>query len=128
MIDGPKMFLAVRLALSLLSTGKAAYVFIHDTPKGTTERSFLDLFMPECRFSDHRGVAEVTHDMDREVGEMLPVEQKLEGFHGNFGYGFTLACIPHVKNRSYHYLLVMALVYDIAARLRRSVLRFLSTK
>jgi len=41
-IDGPKMFLAVRLALRLLASGKVTGVFIHDTTKPDL-RSYLPL-------------------------------------------------------------------------------------
>lgn len=114
-IDGPKMFRAVRLALSLLSTGKVTHVFLHDVSKSTPERRFLDLCMPEARFSDQREVALVTHKADL-PDTHIPDAQKIGGFSGNFGYGFSLGCLPYIKGRSYTLLLAAAVFYDLYSR------------
>lgn len=114
-IDGPKMFRAIRLALSLLSTGKATHVFLHDVSKSTPERKFLDLFMREARFSDQREVAMVTHEVDM-PDTHIPEAQKIGGFAGEFGYGFSLGCLPYVKGRSYALLLMAAILFDVYSR------------
>ena len=52
LIDGPKEFRALKLALRLLATGKPAGVFLHDFGRGTTERTFVERHFPGARFSD----------------------------------------------------------------------------
>lgn len=121
-IDGPKMFRAIRLALSLLATKKVTHVFLHDVSKSTPERKFLDMFMPECRFSDQYDIATVTHKVDV-PNDHIPPEQRLGGFEGQFGYGYSLGCIPYVRNRSYGVLMIMAIIYDILARMARKFSR-----
>lgn len=125
-IDGPKMFLAIRLALKLLATKKVAYVFVHDVSKTTPERAFLDRFMPECRFSDNRTVAEVTHVVDHDAERVIPGPQRLGGFSGDFGYGFSLAAMPYVKGRSYRLLWAASILYDLCGRITRKFGRMLS--
>lgn len=125
-IDGPKMFRAIRLALNLLATGKTPFVFVHDVNPGTAERRFLDLCMPECRFSDSRMVAEITSAADESAKNMLPFNQWLEGFEGEYGYGFSLGCLPYVRGRSYRLLWVYAVGFDICMRVRGSTQRFFS--
>lgn len=52
LIDGPKEFRALKLALRLLATGKPAGVFLHDFGRGTPERAFVERHFPGARFSD----------------------------------------------------------------------------
>jgi predicted O-methyltransferase YrrM len=118
-IDGPKMFQAIRLALTLLRTKHATQVFVHDVSKGTPERAFLDLFMPECRYSDQRDVAAVTHVVDAAALSHIPSRQQFDGFTGEYGYGFSLGCIPYVPGRSYGFLLILAFIYDACGRVYR---------
>jgi predicted O-methyltransferase YrrM len=42
LIDGPKDFRALKLALQLLGTGKPAAVFVHDFPRGSAVRNFVE--------------------------------------------------------------------------------------
>jgi predicted O-methyltransferase YrrM len=42
LIDGPKGFAAVRLALRLLAQRRVAMLFLHDVRPGTPERAFLE--------------------------------------------------------------------------------------
>ena len=120
-IDGPKMFRAVRLALRLLASGRVRQVYIHDVNVETPERAFLLKFLPECMYSDNREVAEVTHVLDSHAADRLPENRKLTGFTGPFGYGFGLACIPYSETRNYRYLVVMAGLYDLVGRIRKKL-------
>ena len=52
-IDGPKEYRALRLALTLLWRRQPQAVFIHDCYRGSIEREFLDKKVPGCLFSDH---------------------------------------------------------------------------
>ena len=53
LIDGPKDFRALKLALRLLRTGKPSFVFLHDYGEGTPWRRFLERNWPGAFFSDH---------------------------------------------------------------------------
>jgi predicted O-methyltransferase YrrM len=52
LIDGPKGFRAVKLALQLLRTGKPSAVFLHDFPANAPARKFLEQKWPEVFFGD----------------------------------------------------------------------------
>lgn len=52
LIDGPKDFRALKLALRLLRTGKARAVFLHDVLPGSQVRRFLEKRVPSALFSD----------------------------------------------------------------------------
>jgi hypothetical protein len=53
LIDGPKEFRALKLALNLLRTCKPSVVFLHDCPAGSPWRKFIDDNWPDAFFSDH---------------------------------------------------------------------------
>ncbi len=53
LIDGPKEFRALKLALRLLRTGKPSVVFVHDVSAGSPIRQFLERHWPGAFFSDH---------------------------------------------------------------------------
>lgn len=53
LIDGPKEFRALKLALRLLKTRKPSVVFLHDFGAATPWRKFLDRYWPGAFFSDH---------------------------------------------------------------------------
>jgi hypothetical protein len=52
LIDGPKDFRGVELALELLRTGKPCAVFIHDFPPGSPWRRFVERHWPGAFFGD----------------------------------------------------------------------------
>ena len=52
LIDGPKDFRAVRLAVDLLRTGKPCAVFVHDFPPGSPQRKFVERNFPNAFFGD----------------------------------------------------------------------------
>jgi methyltransferase family protein len=52
LIDGPKEFRAVELALELLHTGKPSLVFVHDFPPQSTWRKFVERNWPTAFFGD----------------------------------------------------------------------------
>lgn len=52
LIDGPKEFRAVELALDLLRTGKPLVVFVHDFPPGSLWRKFIERHWPLAVFGD----------------------------------------------------------------------------
>jgi hypothetical protein len=52
LIDGPKDFRALKLAVDLLRTGKPCAVFVHDFPPGSPQRKFVDRNFPNAFFGD----------------------------------------------------------------------------
>jgi predicted O-methyltransferase YrrM len=52
LIDGPKDFRALKLALELLQTGKPCAVFIHDFPPNAPWRKFVERNWPDAFFGD----------------------------------------------------------------------------
>ncbi len=52
LIDGPKDFRAMKLAVDLLATGKPSVVFVHDFPKGSGVRCFAEKNWPGVLFGD----------------------------------------------------------------------------
>ena len=52
LIDGPKDFRALKLAVDLLRTGKPCAVFIHDFPSNSPQRKFVERDFPSGFFGD----------------------------------------------------------------------------
>jgi Methyltransferase domain len=52
LIDGPKDFRALKLAVDLLHTRKPCAVFIHDFPSGSPQRKFVERNWPNAFFGD----------------------------------------------------------------------------
>jgi predicted O-methyltransferase YrrM len=52
LIDGPKDFRALKLAIDLLRTGKPCAVFIHDFPVNSPQRKFVERNFPNAFFGD----------------------------------------------------------------------------
>lgn len=117
LIDGPKGFRGLRLALGLLATGKPVAVFVHDCPKGTEERRFLDKYLPDVFHSDHPQFVREYAPLDR--GEFpMPSEP-------GQSYGPTLSCLPRVDGFNYHTVLRRLIFVGLANRLRNSFRKLL---
>src|SRR6266446_4104825 len=52
LIDGPKDFRALKLAVDLLRTGKPSTVFVHDFPPNSPQRKFIERNFPSAFFGD----------------------------------------------------------------------------
>jgi hypothetical protein len=52
LIDGPKDFRALKLAVDLLHTGKPCAVFVHDFPPNSPQRKFVERNWPNAFFGD----------------------------------------------------------------------------
>jgi Methyltransferase domain len=52
LIDGPKDFRALKLAVDLLRTGKPCVVFVHDFPPNSSQRKFVGRNFPNAFFGD----------------------------------------------------------------------------
>lgn len=67
LIDGPKDFRAVKLAIDLLRTGKPCAVFVHDFPPNSPQRKFIERNFPNAFFGDDplfRGFQELDVERD----------------------------------------------------------------
>lgn len=123
LIDGPKAFRAVRLAMRVLATGRCAGVFIHDLYPGQDERAFVDRHFPEAQFSDDRRWAEFGSVVDADIMEFIPPEQRLDTLVDGRGYGFSLTFLPYRPDRNYSALEMLAKVTEIFSKLKRSLFR-----
>ena len=90
LIDGPKEFRALKLALRLLRTHKPSAVFMHDFGAGTPWRQFLDRHWPGVFFSDHP-------EFLRRFGSLDDI--------GAAPRPTTFACLPAILPASYYTLL-----------------------
>jgi len=126
-IDGPKEYRALKLALTLLQQRQPRAVFIHDCYRGSIERGFLDNNVSGCLFSDQEEFVrryrnfdskcwERTDTMIRE-GIFIPHLDKGKGA----SYGPTFACLPYNPVLPYRKLLLQLSLADMLERLRRSI-------
>lgn len=88
LIDGPKDFRALKLALSLLQTGKPAAVFVHDLWRGLPARDFVERHLPSVFLSD------ATEWVKEYAG--LDSARRAPPLAGDapIVYGATLGCFP----------------------------------
>jgi len=111
LIDGPKGYRGLRLALSLLDQGNMPLVFVHDTASGSQERYYLARQMPEVVYSDLPVFARVAHQLDQGAWDELPEQHRWAGNDAPAaGYGFSLACLPRIPGRSYSLLKLQAIL------------------
>lgn len=114
LIDGPKGWRGIRLALRLLAEGRVGMVFVHDVLPGTPERRFLEKWLPHALYSDHPNFAAVAHPLDAAVADSIPAGQRWRP-DGAAGYGYSLACLQP----SAHGRLRRARLAAVLAGLRR---------
>jgi len=84
LIDGPKDFNAVVLAVKLLQTKKPCVVFMHDFPANSAARKFVAEHWPTAFLSDDSAFASF-RSLDDERDPLLGKRVR--------GYG-TFACLP----------------------------------
>lgn len=109
LIDGPKDFRAVKLALRLLRTRKPRVVFMHDFGAETPWRKFLDRHWPGAFFSDHPKFLNRFGSLDDIGSAPRPT---------------TFACLPPPLPASWHTLLTKVVLARATARLGEKVKRF----
>lgn len=121
LIDGPKGYRGLRLALRLLADGNTPLVFMHDTAAASQERRFLARHMPEALYSDLPAFAEIAHHLDQGAWDELPEANRWTPAGAPAaGYGFSLACLPHRDGRSYRGLLLRAVLAGLGHRLLKT--------
>ncbi|MFH1044057.1 MAG: hypothetical protein V1796_03165 [Pseudomonadota bacterium] len=121
LIDGPKGYRGLRLALRLLAEGQTPLVFMHDTAAGSQERRYLSKHLPEAVYSDLPAFAEVARHLDQGAWDELPEANRWTPAGAPAaGYGFTLACLPHRGRRGYRGLLLRAVLAGLSHRLLKT--------
>lgn len=100
-IDGPKGYRGLRLALRLLAQGNASLVFLHDVGRRSPERRLVEAHLPDTLYSDDPRFARLAHVLDAPACDTIPAELRWgeEGAPG--GYGYTLACLQRSPNAGY---------------------------
>ena len=68
LIDGPKGFRALKLALQLLRTGRPCAVLIHDFHRGKPARRFVERYWPKAFFSDDPAFAPHLRELNARIG------------------------------------------------------------
>jgi predicted O-methyltransferase YrrM len=116
LIDGPKGFRALRLALSLLSGGRISMVFLHDMTAGTRERAFLERRLPATLYSDAADFAAVANTLDAAAAD-IPAALRWDAA-ARRPYGYGMACLPRLTGTSYRRARIAAAFSGFAARVR----------
>lgn len=93
LIDGPKGWRGLRLALRLLAQGRVEMVFMHDVAPGTPERRFLEKWLPSTLYSDDPRFAAAAHPLDSAVAHCIPEGHRWQSGAAASGYGYSLACL-----------------------------------
>ncbi len=126
-IDGPKGFRAIRLALQLLRTGKVQKVFIHDTYKSLPTRRFLNRHVPGTLFSDHDPFVQRFKHLDAPCWDGFDTTKPMEwhcasaDLTGNPSYGPTFACLSHDPSTPYRLILCRLNLMNFFARAGTSI-------
>lgn len=122
LIDGPKGFRGLRMALRLLATGRVSMVFLHDAGKGSVERAFLEARVPGVLYSDEPEFARIAHVLDADCQHNIPADRRFEGERTPAtAYGYGLACLVYDPDVSYRRLYLRAIADGILCRQFKSL-------
>jgi SAM-dependent methyltransferase len=120
MIDGPKGWRSIRLALRLLARRRPAFAFVHDCYQGIPRRAFLDRHVPGVFFSDDPAFAPTFADLDAPCWESdIRWRPHLHRGRAEASYGPTVACLPRMKGAPYGSILRRLAWAAFVHRLRR---------
>lgn len=122
LIDGPKGFKALRLAMHLFAGTGCDAIFIHDLYPGMDERNFIEAHFPEAKFSDDYRWAAGVADLDRSADNYLAPLQKIGARADGCGYGYSLTYLPRINGRRYNFLRYWAEISRIVSRIKRRML------
>ena len=114
-IDGPKGYKAVRLAIKTLKYKNVKFIFVHDTSFDTKERIFLEKHLTFAIYSDHPKLATITHKLD--AARKVKMEDKFT-FKENKKYGYSLACIQNNPEKSYQHLILLSYIVQFLERIQ----------
>jgi len=85
-IDGPKDFRALKLALRLLSENKVRGVFVHDLWLGSPARGFVDQHLPSTLLSDDSRWVQTYASLDSSRPLPPPVSDRRRAYGATMGY------------------------------------------
>src|SRR5262249_32580799 len=80
-IDGPKGYRGLRLALRLLAQAKPSLVFLHALGRRPPERGLVEARLPDTLYSDDPRFARLAHVLDAPARDSIPAENRW-GEHG----------------------------------------------
>lgn len=118
LIDGPKGFRGLRLAIELIGSSMAPLVFVHDTIAGSNDRKFLEHYLPNTLYSDNPTLAAQTHQLDFATDTDIP--EPLRFSIDRSHYGYSLACLSRSASFSTRHLLLLAAWAGFRERWQRS--------
>jgi hypothetical protein len=123
-IDGPKDYRGLKLAIALLAHQRPHAVFMHDCYQGSEERTFLQRAIPNALFSDDPQFEELARELDARCFE----KQGGAGWRPHLykgrqqaSYGPTYACLPYDARIPYAWILTKLRVEAMWHSARRSV-------
>ena len=116
LIDGPKGFKAIRLALNILKYKNVSKVFMHDNTHGTQERIFLEKYLPEASYSDHQILSKIANKLDQPFKSQLP---KIYSYTPNNPYGCSVTLIENNKKYFVIFLILKTRILDLMSVLSR---------
>lgn len=119
LIDGPKDFRALKLALGLLSSGQPSAVFVHDLWLGSPARRFVDRSLRSALLSDEPGWVDRSAMLDS--SKPAP---PLASLGKTFAYGATLGCFENGEE-NYRRRLWQCRIAQGGDRLRATVRKIL---
>ncbi len=122
-IDGPKGYRALGMAMELLATGNPIAVYLHDFSPGLPERRFVERHLPEAFFSDDE---RWNHGYGYLDGKRLDAPRRGKSpapraVGGVSGAGGVFVCLPRVSHRTgsqYRRLGILRSIYRALDRLR----------
>jgi predicted O-methyltransferase YrrM len=112
LIDGPKGFRALKLALQLLRTGKPCAILIHDFYPREPARKFVERYWPGAFFSDDAAFTPHFRELNARIGRDPDSKHSVSPF----------VCLPPGLPAPYS-LLVFRIIRDRARAIARSKLR-----
>lgn len=93
-IDGPKGLRALKLAFKVIKQSKPRFVFIHDSPRGSPIRKFMEKHIPDAIYSDDPEFLSRAAYLDTYLPEEERGKWKDASSQPDEIYGGTFSCIP----------------------------------
>jgi precorrin-6B methylase 2 len=118
LIDGPKGYKAIRLAINILKHKNVKQIFIHDTSPQTKERLFLEKYLPDIIYSDYFQLAKITHFLDKTKKIQLSSQFQ---FKPQKPYGFSLALIQNNSSRNHALLILHSRLIQFTERISKKI-------
>lgn len=125
LIDGPKGYKAIRLAIKALKYKNARKIFIHDTSHDTRERHFLNNHLPDTLYSDTHSIAKLNYKLDHH--RKIEISSRYR-YKINKPYGYSLACIQNISSKKYQHLIPLSRIVQFYERLEEKLARIFNLR